>query len=78
MKDLKEALESPLTWIVAYLVVAIFTFGHAFNGVPKEEAGKFGGFEYVIQNGGGMKTTVGLLSGMFWPLYWSVKLQEKQ
>ena len=45
MKDLKEALNSPLTWIVAYLVVAIFTYGHAFNGVPKEEAGKFGGVE---------------------------------
>ena len=75
---MKSIFLDPITHIAAYAVVAIFTFGHAYNGVPDEEAGKFGGVEYVIQNGGGIKTVVGIASGAFWPLYWSVKFQEKK
>ena len=78
MKDLKEALNSPLTWIVAYLVVAIFTFGHCYNQYPNEEYGKFAGMNYTITNGPGTKGIASFASAGFWPLYWSVKLQEKQ
>ena len=75
---MKKILNEPLTLVVVYLFIAIYTFGHAFNGVPDEEKAKFAGIDYVIQNGGGMKTMIGFASGVFWPLYWSVKLQEKK
>jgi len=74
---MKEWLREPITYVIIHIMMVIFTFGHAFNGVPKEEPGKFAGIDYTITNGGGTKTMVGIAAGFFWPLYWSVKLQEK-
>jgi hypothetical protein len=56
----------------------IFTFGHAFNGVPNEENESFAGQAYVVRNGPGIKGGRALFSAAFWPLYWSVEFQEKK
>ena len=74
---MKEILKEPLTYIAVYFFMMIFTFGHAYNSVPSEEKSSFANIPYTIHNGGGVKTLVGVASGIFWPLYWSVKIQEK-
>ena len=76
--DMKKLLSEPLTYVFAYLVVAIFTFGHCYNQYPNEEHGNFGGTNYTITNGPGTKGVGSLVLSALWPLYWSVKLQEKQ
>jgi hypothetical protein len=74
MKYLKE----PLTLVAVYCIIAIITFGHAYNSFPSEEKSKWAGIEYVITNGPGIKTMGAFVSSLFWPLYWSVELQVKK
>lgn len=73
---MKQALKDPITYIAAYVVVAVFTFGHAYNQYPNEEVGKFAGLTYTITNGPGTKGLGSIAASIGWPLYWSVKLQE--
>lgn len=63
--------------IVAWVLMMVFTFGHAYNQYPTIEEGKFGGVAYQIHNGPGTKMGASLFISIFWPLYWSVKIQEK-
>lgn len=74
MKYLKE----PLTLVAVYCIIAIFTFGHAYNSYPSEEKAKWAGIEYTITNGPGIKSLGAGVSSILWPLYWSVELQEKK
>lgn len=73
-----KLLNEPLTYVAAYVIMIIFTFGHAFNGVPDEEGARIGNITYTVHNGGGTKAFVGFVAGVMWPLYWSVELQEKE
>jgi hypothetical protein len=66
-----------LLGIVAWFVMIVFTFGHAYNQYPSIEEGHFGGTTYQIHNGPGTKMGASLFMSIFWPLYWSVKVQEK-
>lgn len=75
---MKKILNEPLTLVAVYLFIMIFTFGHAYNSYPSEEKTKWAGIEYVITNGPGIKSMGALVSSIFWPLYWSVELQEKK
>lgn len=68
--------KEPLTYIVAYILVGIFTFGHAWVNVPETETGYFAGDAYTIHNGSGTKLMVAVGSAAFSPLYWSVRLQK--
>lgn len=63
--------------IVAWLFMSIFTFGHAYNQYPSVEQGHFGGHTYEIHNGPGTKLFASTFFSIAWPLYWSVKIQEK-
>jgi hypothetical protein len=61
-------------FIAVYVLVALFTFGHAFNNRPP-----------TTQAWGQMRPTTdadrffaGAASGIFWPMYLSVKFFEKQ
>lgn len=65
-----------ISGIALYAAMMIFTFGHAFNGIPDTEVSKYAGIEYTIHNGSGVKAMMSFVSGIFWPLYWSVELQE--
>lgn len=64
--------------IVFWLFMTIFTFGHAYNQYPSIEKGYFGSTEYTIHNGPGTKLFASFFSSIAWPLYWSVKVQEKR
>lgn len=64
--------------IIGYIFMVIFTFGHAYANYPDTEKGYFGGTEFTIRNGPGTKGSGALISSVAWPLYWSVKLQEKE
>lgn len=61
---------------IAYVIVFIFTFGHAYNGCPDTETGYFGGEPFTIHNGVATKAITSLLSSLGWPLYWSVQAQK--
>ena len=75
---MKNILKDPFTYIIAYFIVLLFTFGHAYNNYPKEEPWHFAGETYTIHNGPGTITIGSLACSVAWPLYWSVKLQEKK
>lgn len=62
--------------LVAYVMIFIYTFGHAYAHYPDTEKGYFGGVEYTIHNGSGTKGSSAFISSIFWPLYWSIKFQE--
>lgn len=51
--------------VVAYFIVAVITFGHAWNhlAMPYESN--------VVQ-----RPSAAFLCGWFWPLYWSVQLWD--
>jgi hypothetical protein len=66
-----------LSVFIAYVLIGIFTFGHAYNHYPDTEEASFAGHKYTITNGPGTKTFASCASSLVWPLYWSVKLQEK-
>ena len=63
--------------IIAWLLMTVFTFGHAYNQYPSVEEGHFGSQTYQIHNGPGTKMGASLFMSILWPLYWSVKAQEK-
>jgi hypothetical protein len=58
--------------IIAYIVIAVITFGHAYHQVPDTEQGRFGDITYTIHNGPGTKTAGAVPCAAAWPLYWSV------
>jgi len=62
--------------MIGYLLMFIFTFGHAYAHYPDTEQGYFGGEPYTIRNGTGVKGLSAIASSAFWPLYWSVKYHE--
>jgi hypothetical protein len=74
---MKELLKEPLSYVFAYMLIGIFTFGHAWHSVPDAEKAQFAGIEYTIHNGPGTKFMAGFACSLAWPLYWSVKVQEK-
>ena len=63
--------------IIFWLFMTIFTFGHAYNQYPSIEQGYFAGHTYEIHNGPGTKLFASFFFSIGWPLYWSVKIQEK-
>lgn len=63
--------------IVFWLFMTIFTFGHSYNQYPTIEQGRFAGVDYQIHNGPGTKLFASFFMSIAWPLYWSVKIQEK-
>jgi hypothetical protein len=69
-------LKHPLFYIVAYLLGAIYTFGHCWNHIPDTEESSFGGVAYTIHNGPGTKMMASAGAAAFLPLYWSVRLQK--
>ena len=78
---MKKILNEPLTYVVLialYCVVALFTFGYAWNKVPATEPAHFAGQDFTIYNGDGTRMMVATAASVAWPLYWSVKLQEKK
>lgn len=54
----------------------IFTFGHAFTHYPNVETKSFAGQKYEVYNDDGIKGISSVVSSLFWPLYWSIKVQE--
>lgn len=75
---MKQFFNEPLTYVALYLMVGVFTFGHCWNQVPEIEKGYFGSTEYIIHNGSGTKMIASVGAAAAWPLYWSVKAQEKK
>ena len=73
---MKQILNEPSTYVIGYILMMIITFGNAYHRTPDEEIGKFAGSTYTIHNGPGIKATGAVLSSIFWPLYWSVKVQK--
>ena len=73
-----KLLNEPTTFVLGYVFMIIFTFGHAYNHYPDEEARQFANITYVVHNGEGIKGMGSAVSSIFWPLYWSVRLQEKE
>lgn len=73
---MKKILNEPLTYVVLYFAMALFTFGYAWTHVPETETGYFAGDAYTIHNGDGTKMMVATASSIAWPLYWSVRLQK--
>jgi hypothetical protein len=59
--------------ICAYVVCSILTFGHSFNHQEKTYR-LFNGNEIVRSDDA--KAYQALMSGMLFPLYWSIKLFE--
>lgn len=55
--------------VMTYIVIGILTYGIAFNRFEANENNKF-----ISPIEG--KALVGLMSGAFWPLYWSVQLTK--
>ena len=62
-------------YVVAYIIAAIITFGHAYNQVDNTRV-SFSGVEIV--NTPPDKAISALVSAICWPLYASFKLQEKK
>lgn len=75
---MKKILNEPLTFFLIYIIMFVFTFGHAYNGVPDEEGERFGGQTYAVHNGPGIKGGRAIFAAAFWPLYWSIEFQEKK
>lgn len=57
--------------LTAYIIMAIFTFGHYFSNYLDVNMTEDVTHSVVVQKA----TTSGLLVSMFWPLYWSIELQ---
>jgi len=51
--------------LCSYILVAIFTYGHAWNRVS------------VTKENASLKVYTTFFSSVFWPVYWSIRLQEK-
>ncbi len=51
------------TVLLIYVLVGIFTFGHAMNHIKLKDDAE--------------RTCASGLSAIAWPLYWSVRLQEQ-
>ena len=51
-----------------YIIVAVLTFGWSFHRIEIPE--------HAIKNEGIIRPTTGLLCGILWPLYWTVKAFE--
>jgi hypothetical protein len=61
-------------WLIAYILVAVFTFGHAFNMLPDTRVDGWTGKHVLVT--GFDRGAAAIPPAMFWPLYWSVKAQE--
>ena len=62
--------------IIAYIVIGILTFGHAYHQVPDTEQGRFADITYTITNGPGTKSAGAIACAVAWPLYWSVRMYK--
>ena len=62
-------------YIAAYALIAMLTFGFAFNNQPPISK-KIDGTDRATHDAD--RFFLGALSGIFWPLYLSVKIFEKQ
>lgn len=74
---MKKFFNDPGTYVLIYIIACIFTFGHAYHQTPDFEVKEFAGQTYTVHNGIGTKAVGGMLSSIFWPLYWSVQAQKK-
>lgn len=73
---MKQILKDPVTYILAYFLMVIITFGHAYHKTTKEEHKTFAGQPYTLHYGIPTRSIEGLFAAAMWPLYWSVQLQE--
>lgn len=66
--------------LCAYVLIALITFGHsAANDVTTEQecAARFGESHSCAAYGSPLGVSVrGVVSAIFWPLYWSWELQQ--
>jgi len=76
MRTLKNFLSEPVTYILGYFLMAIFTFGHAYHQSPKQEQKMFAGQSYTVDYPPPLRAFEGIFAAAMWPLYWSVQLQE--
>lgn len=74
---MKKFFNDPASYFLMYLIVGVFTFGHAFHQTPDIEVREYAGITYKVENGVGVKALGGVFSAAFWPLYWSVQAQKK-
>lgn len=71
---MKKIFDDPATYIIAYVLVGMITFGNAYHRVAEVEQVTYGDRVVTVQNGVGTKAYGALLSSMVWPLYWSVQI----
>ena len=64
------------TCLIAYVAMFIFTYGHAFNRYPTSYETTIMGKPVTVNTTSGEAACGALMVSMFWPLYWSVKVQE--
>lgn len=60
--------------LVSYVIVGVFTFGHAFNHVDKTRPNWID--EQRYEKDGADLCFEALFSSIMWPLYWSTELQK--
>lgn len=66
----------PATYILTYIAMFIFTFGHAYTAYPETYNTYFAGKTYVAHHDAMSKGCGAMMSSIFWPLYWSVQVQK--
>lgn len=76
MKFLKDFFSEPAAYALIYILMFVYTFGYAFNHFPSQVRKEFAGIEYTQHFSSAEKSIAGLFSAAFWPLYWSIELQE--
>lgn len=64
------------THLLAYVVMFIFTYGHAFNRYPASYDTTVLGKTVTIQTTAGEAAVGALIQSILWPLYWSVQVQK--
>lgn len=73
---MKKLLQEPFTYVIVYIAMFIFTYGHAFNRYPASYDTAVLGNTVTIQTTTGEAAVGALMQSMFWPLYWSVQVQK--
>lgn len=73
---MKKLLQEPFTYVIVYIAMFIFTYGHAFNRYPASYDTTVIGKTVTIQTTTGEAAVGALMQSMFWPLYWSVQVQK--
>jgi hypothetical protein len=76
METIKKILSKPENFFLFYFIMFIITFGNAYHRSPQIEHKTFAGVEYTVRNEPPFRAFEAMFAAGFWPLYWSVRLQE--